>query len=76
MRQAEAQIGRLSTGLESVEAQVSSLREKLNRSTKEAAKVELRLAEATKTITAAESLVTKLDGEYQRWSTQVFTIST
>lgn len=47
------------------------LREKLNRSTKEAAEVEFHLNKAQETITAAESLVTKLEGEYQRWSQQV-----
>ncbi|KAF2362508.1 ATPase dynein-related AAA domain [Trinorchestia longiramus] len=71
LQMAETKIGHLSSGLESVESQVSELKEKLNKSTKEAAKVELQLAEATKTITAAESLVTKLDSEYRRWSSQV-----
>lgn len=50
---------------------MSVLREKLNRSTKEAAEVEFHLNKAQETITAAESLVTKLEGEYQRWSQQV-----
>lgn len=71
LERAEAQIGELSAGLEDVDKQVSVLREKLNRSTKEAAEVEFHLNKAQETITAAESLVTKLEGEYQRWSQQV-----
>ncbi|XP_063840903.1 LOW QUALITY PROTEIN: cytoplasmic dynein 2 heavy chain 1-like [Scylla paramamosain] len=71
LERAEAQIGELSAGLEDVDKQVSVLREKLNRSTKEAAEVEFHLSKAQETITAAESLVTKLEGEYQRWSQQV-----
>ena len=71
LERAEAQIGELSVGLEDVDKQVSVLREKLNRSTKEAAEVEFHLNKAKETISAAESLVTKLEGEYQRWSQQV-----
>ncbi|MPC25130.1 Cytoplasmic dynein 2 heavy chain 1 [Portunus trituberculatus] len=71
LERAEAQIGELSAGLKDVDEQVSVLREKLNRSTKEAAEVEFHLSKAQETITAAESLVTKLEGEYRRWSQQV-----
>ncbi|XP_069942834.1 cytoplasmic dynein 2 heavy chain 1 isoform X1 [Cherax quadricarinatus] len=71
LEKAEAQIGELSAGLDDVDKQVAVLREKLNRSTKEAAEVEFHLNKAKETITAAESLVTKLEGEYQRWSQQV-----
>lgn len=71
MERAEAQIGELSAGLDDVDKEVAVLREKLNRSTKEATEVEFHLNKAQETITAAESLVTKLEGEYQRWSQQV-----
>lgn len=71
MERAEAEIGELSAGLDDVDKQVAVLREKLNRSTKEAAEVEFHLNKAKETIMAAESLVTKLEGEYQRWSHQV-----
>ena len=37
----------------------------------EAAKLKLELEKATETITAAENLVSKLEGEYMRWSSQV-----
>lgn len=71
LEKAEAQIGELSAGLEDVDKEVAQLRQKLNRSTKEAAEVEFHLNKAQETITAAESLVTKLEGEYKRWSQQV-----
>lgn len=71
LEKAEAQIGELSAGLEDVDKEVAKLRQKLNRSTKEAAEVEFHLNKAQETITAAESLVTKLEGEYKRWSQQV-----
>ena len=74
MVRAEEQIGELSAGLEDVDQQVASLREKLNRSTKEAAEVEFHLDKAKETINAAESLVTMLEGEYLRWSLQVIII--
>lgn len=39
--------------------------------TTEAAKLKIELDKANETITAAENLVGKLDGEYIRWSEQV-----
>ncbi|XP_042887569.1 cytoplasmic dynein 2 heavy chain 1-like [Penaeus japonicus] len=71
LTRAEAQIGELSAGLDEVDKEVAVLREKLNRSTKEAVEVEFHLNKAKETMTAAESLVTKLEGEYKRWSQQV-----
>ena len=71
LMRAEAEIGELSAGLDDVDKQVAVLKEKLNKSTKEAAEVEFHLNKAKETITAAERLVTQLEGEYQRWSQQV-----
>ncbi|ROT63098.1 hypothetical protein C7M84_019029 [Penaeus vannamei] len=71
LTRAEAQIGELSAGLDEVDKEVAVLREKLNRSTKEAVEVEFHLNKAKETMSAAESLVTKLEGEYKRWSQQV-----
>lgn len=50
---------------------VAELKEQLTSSTKEAAEIEVRLASAEKTISAAEGLVSKLDDEYTVWSKQV-----
>ncbi|XP_037796301.1 LOW QUALITY PROTEIN: cytoplasmic dynein 2 heavy chain 1-like [Penaeus monodon] len=71
LTRAEEQIGELSAGLDEVDKEVAVLREKLNRSTKEAVEVEFHLNKAKETMSAAESLVTKLEGEYKRWSQQV-----
>ncbi|XP_042221258.1 cytoplasmic dynein 2 heavy chain 1-like isoform X2 [Homarus americanus] len=71
LERAEVEIGELSSGLDDVDKKVAKLTEKMNRSTKEAAEVEFHLNKAKETISAAESLVTKLEGEYQRWSQQV-----
>lgn len=57
--------------MDEVDKEVAVLREKLNRSTKEAVEVEFHLNKAKETMSAAESLVTKLEGEYKRWSQQV-----
>ncbi|XP_068211563.1 cytoplasmic dynein 2 heavy chain 1 [Palaemon carinicauda] len=75
LTKAEAKIGELSADLDDVDKQVAGLREKLNKSTKEAAEVEFHLNKAQETITAAEKLVTQLEGEYQRWSQQVEELS-
>ena len=40
----------------------------------EAAKLKIELEKATETITAAENLVLKLEGEYKRWTAQVCNI--
>ena len=43
----------------------------MNKFTKEAAEVEIRLSKTKETILAADSLVIGLDGEYQRWNIEV-----
>ena len=68
---AEDHIGELSTGLDEVDAQVAVLRERLNKFTKEAAEVEIRLSKTQETIDAADSLVAGLEVEYTRWNKEV-----
>lgn len=62
----------MSDGLDSVEKNVSELREQLNVNTKEAAEIELNINKEKKTIEAAQKLVEKLDDEFSRWGLQVF----
>ncbi|GIY93475.1 cytoplasmic dynein 2 heavy chain 1 [Caerostris extrusa] len=59
------------TALEDVEEEVSVLRDRLNKFTKEAAQIEINLKQANETIASAETLVSKLDDEYRRWTFQL-----
>lgn len=71
MRAAEDHIGKLSTDLSDVNARVAELKERLNTYTKEAAEIEIHLTKAKDTLLAAETLVGKLNEEYERWRLQV-----
>lgn len=71
LQKAEEQIELLSDGLDSVDKNVSELREQLNVNTKEAAEIELNINKEKKTIEAAQKLVEKLDDEFSRWGLQV-----
>ena len=51
--------------------QVASLRNRFESLTKEAAELKIKLDRENETIEAAETLVSKLEGEYQRWNQQV-----
>jgi dynein heavy chain 2 len=62
---------KLSKALDEVDRKVAGLRDRFEKFTTEAAKLKIELDKAEETIQAAESLVGKLDGEYQRWSGQV-----
>ena len=62
---------KLAKGLDEVDRKVESLRKKFEHTTTEAAKLRVKLDEATETIEAASNLVGKLEGEYQRWNSQV-----
>lgn len=64
-------MNKLSKGLSEVDQKVSNLRKKFERTTTEGAKLKVELEKAQETINAAENLVSKLEGEYQRWSGQV-----
>lgn len=62
---------KLSRALDEVDQKVASYRHKFETLTKEAAELKIKLDKENETIQAAEMLVSKLDGEYQRWSHQV-----
>ena len=71
---------KLQKGLSEVDRKVEALKKKFEKTTTEAAKLRVELEKAEETITAAENLVGKLEGEYNRWSAQVsgvqFTLTT
>ncbi|XP_054724974.1 LOW QUALITY PROTEIN: cytoplasmic dynein 2 heavy chain 1-like [Uloborus diversus] len=67
----EKRITKLSSALVDVEEEVSVLRDRLNKFTKEAAQIEINLKKANETIASAQSLVTKLEDEYSRWTLQL-----
>jgi len=71
LQKAEEQIELLSGGLDSVEKDVSELKNQLNINTKEAAEIELNINKEKKTIESAQKLVEKLDDEFSRWGVQV-----
>lgn len=71
MKKAESRMDKLKRALDEVDAKVASLRNRFETLTKEAAELKIKLDRENETIQAAETLVTKLEGEYQRWSRQV-----
>ena len=71
LAKAQSRMDKLKTALDEVDAKVASLRNRFETFTKEAAELKIKLDKENETIKAAEMLVTKLDGEYQRWSQQV-----
>ncbi|KAG1684369.1 Cytoplasmic dynein 2 heavy chain 1 [Nymphon striatum] len=76
LSRAESRMGKLSSALTDVDQTVSELRNRLNKFTKEAAEIEINLNKANSTINAAETLVTELDDEYQRWTQQLQELAT
>ncbi|KAL3878520.1 hypothetical protein ACJMK2_030860 [Sinanodonta woodiana] len=75
LQRAEARMEKLSRDLDEVDAKVASLRKRFETLTKEAAELKIKLEKENETINAAETLVSKLEGEYQRWSNQVGELS-
>ncbi|XP_037297407.1 LOW QUALITY PROTEIN: cytoplasmic dynein 2 heavy chain 1 [Manduca sexta] len=65
----------LSTGLESVSERVAALKEQLGRHTRDAAALELRLGDVTRTIAAATHMLRQLAHEYRRWELDLENIS-
>ena len=57
LKLADDRIGKVSTGLDQVDAQVAVLKERLNKFTKEAAEIDIHLNKTQETIAAADSLV-------------------
>ncbi|CAG5115632.1 unnamed protein product, partial [Candidula unifasciata] len=58
-----------------VDRKVASLRTRFETLTKEAAELKIKLDKENETIEAAETLVSKLEGEYRRWNQQVGELS-
>ncbi|CAB3367864.1 Hypothetical predicted protein [Cloeon dipterum] len=75
MNDFEANIGKISSDLTSVNERVAELKVRLNTFTKEAAEIEIHLTKAKDTLKAAESLVGKLIDEYERWKIQLQELS-
>lgn len=71
LEEAEGQMKSLMTGLDDVDAKVKELSGQLNVYTQEAAVLEIKLNDATKTIASSEELVVKLGTEYTSWSEQL-----
>ena len=73
LEKAETRMSRLSSALNEVDNKVAQLRNRFETLTKEAAELKIKLDKENETIQAAETLVTKLEGEFQRWNKQVST---
>ena len=62
---------KLQKGLEDVDRRVEEYKRKFQKLNEEATKLKLELEKEQETISSAENLIGKLEGEYQRWSAQV-----
>ncbi|XP_041357041.1 cytoplasmic dynein 2 heavy chain 1-like isoform X2 [Gigantopelta aegis] len=76
LEKAESRMAKLSRALSEVDTKVADLRNRFETLTKEAAVLKIKLDKEKETIEAAELLVFKLDGEFQRWNIQVGELST
>lgn len=72
---AEAQIGKLESGLNSVESKVAQLQEELAAHSRGAAELQLRTEATESSLTTARALLGKLDAEHSDWQTQSLTLS-
>jgi dynein heavy chain 2 len=66
---------KLSRALDEVDQKVAQYRNRFETLTKEAAELKIKLDKENETILAAETLVSKLDGEYTRWNNQVIMLN-
>lgn len=71
LQKAESRVEKLSRALDEVDNKVTQLRNRFETLTKEAAELKIKLDKENETIIAAETLVSKLEGEFLRWSSQV-----
>ncbi|KAM9852784.1 cytoplasmic dynein 2 heavy chain 1 isoform 4-T4 [Aulostomus maculatus] len=71
LRKTESRKNKLEDQLNSVGAKVNELKEKFQCHTAEAAKLEADVTKAQDTITAAQQLISQLDGEHTRWNAQM-----
>lgn len=67
----EEKATKLKANLAAVDEKVANLKATFEKMTSEATRLKIELEKAEETIEAAESLVGKLQGEYDRWSGQV-----
>ncbi|XP_018402903.1 PREDICTED: cytoplasmic dynein 2 heavy chain 1 [Cyphomyrmex costatus] len=67
---AEAQLGKLETGLNTVESRVAQLQKELAEHTRGAAELQLRTESAEASLSTARALLRKLDTEHRDWQTQ------
>ena len=67
----EARLEKLGRALEIMDRKVQEMRDKFEQLTTEAAKLKIEVEREEETITAAENLIGKLEGEHKRWSNQV-----
>ncbi|KAJ2950704.1 hypothetical protein O0L34_g8964 [Tuta absoluta] len=75
LKDAEAQLEALSSGLATVDERVAALKDQLGQHTRDAAAIELKLSNAKKTIEAARSLLDQLAHEYSAWEIDLENIS-
>ncbi|XP_041850617.1 cytoplasmic dynein 2 heavy chain 1 [Melanotaenia boesemani] len=71
LRKTESRKNKLEDQLNNVGAKVNKLKEKFQCHTAEAAKLESEVTKAQDTITAAQQLISQLDGEHTRWNAQM-----
>ncbi|KAM4743047.1 cytoplasmic dynein 2 heavy chain 1 isoform 3-T4 [Anableps anableps] len=71
LKKTEGRKNKLEDQLNNVGAKVNKLKEKFQRHTTEAAKLEAEVTKAQDTITAAQQLISQLDGEHTRWNAQM-----
>ncbi|XP_061575223.1 dynein cytoplasmic 2 heavy chain 1 isoform X3 [Cololabis saira] len=71
LRKTESRKIKLEDQLNNVGAKVNKLKEKFQCYTAEAAKLEAEVTKAQDTITAAQQLLSQLDGEHTRWNAQM-----
>ncbi|XP_029665147.1 cytoplasmic dynein 2 heavy chain 1 [Formica exsecta] len=67
---AEAQLGKLATGLNTVESRVAQLQKELAEHTRGAAELQLRTESTEASLSTARALLQKLDTEHRDWQTQ------
>ncbi|CAI9737451.1 cytoplasmic dynein 2 heavy chain 1-like isoform X1 [Octopus vulgaris] len=72
----EDSILQLSSKLDSVDSKVAELKGNFELLTREALELKHKLEKENETIQAAETLVTKLEGEHQRWNEQISELKT
>ena len=66
-----AKLEKLGRQLDVLEKRVSEMRDTFEKRTTEAARVRIEVEKEEETITAAQNLIGKLEGEHKRWSSQV-----